>query len=46
MLYANTSVYDVSKMLGHTSVEVTNRYLSVDLKIMKELSLGVPLHEF
>lgn len=46
MLNANTSVYDVSKMLGHTSVEVTNRYLNVDLKIMKELSLEVPLHEF
>lgn len=45
MLLNNTPIYSISTMLGHTSVEVTNQYLDVDTKLLKELSLEVPIYE-
>ena len=41
----NTPIYSISTMLGHTSVEVTNQYLDIDTKFLKELSLEVPIYE-
>lgn len=45
MLLNNTPIYSISTMLGHTSVEVTNQYLDIDTKFLKELSLEVPIYE-
>lgn len=42
MLNDNGSIYSITKMLGHSSVEVTKAYLDTDTSKLKLLALEVP----
>ena len=45
MLKNNIEVSTISSVLGHSSVDVTNIYLSIDEKQLRELALEVPAYE-
>ena len=45
MLKNNIEVSTISNVLGHSSVDVTNVYLSIDEKQLRELALEVPAYE-
>ena len=44
MLKNNIEVSTISSVLGHSSVDVTNIYLSIDEKQLRELALEVPTY--
>lgn len=45
MLKNNTEIYTISNVLGHSNIDVTNIYLSIDEKHLKKLALEVPDYE-
>lgn len=42
LLNENVSLYTISKILGHSHIDVTMNYLDIDVKKLKFLSLEVP----
>ena len=45
MLKNNIEIYTISSVLGHSSINVTNNYLSIDIEQLRKLSLEVPHYE-
>lgn len=45
MLKNNIEISTISSVLGHSSVDVTNNYLSIDIEQLRKLSLEVPHYE-
>ena len=45
MLKNNIEISTISGVLGHSSVDVTNIYLSLDNEQLKKLALEVPKYE-
>ena len=45
MLSNNSSIYEISKALGHTSVDTTRIYAKVDVNHLRLCELEVPLYE-
>lgn len=45
MLKNNIDIKTVSSILGHSSVDVTNIYLGIDVSQLRKLSLEVPYYE-
>ena len=45
MLKNNIEVSTISSILGHSSVDVTNIYLSIDEEQLRKLALEVPVYE-
>jgi integrase/recombinase XerD len=39
LLEAGTSIFEIRDMLGHTRIETTKAYLSIDIKLMREVIL-------
>lgn len=40
LLEAGISIFEIKEMLGHKDIEATNRYLHIDLKLMRREILG------
>ena len=45
MLKNNIDIKTVSSILGHSSVDVTNIYLGIDVSQLRKLTLEVPYYE-
>ena len=45
MLKNNIKISTISEILGHSSVNITNIYLSIDEKQLRKLALEVPKYE-
>jgi integrase/recombinase XerD len=43
LLESGSSIYEVKEMLGHNSIESTGHYLSIHIKLMREVLLNEPV---
>ena len=43
LLEAGVSIYGIKEMMGHKNIESTRKYLSIHIKLMREVIIDEPL---